>query len=324
VLVPRGSHVQPRVDVIVNRLAKKLAGETPVLLGIRAAVARSSDRARIHETRSLADLEGAVRVILERGTECVVLAGGDGSYLAGTTALHRAFGAALPTVAFAPGGTVCTVARNWGLQGDESAYAERLVDAALDGTTTKVRRPTLRVRDDRGGDRVGFIFGAGLVARFFDAYYEADTQGYASAAALVARIFVGTFTSGRLASRVLSPSPGRVWVDGVLQAPTAWSLIAASVVRDLGLHMHLLYRAAENPDAFHLVASALSARQLSPQVARVLVGRRLRGAGHVDTLARELALELSAEASTYVLDGERIQAGRVTVTAGPVLVHAAL
>ena len=314
--------MHPRVDVIVNRLAKKLAGETPVRRAIEAAVGTAPDRAWIHETRSLDDLAAAVERAAARGTDCVVLAGGDGSYLAGTTALRRAFGANLPTIAFAPGGTVCTVARNWGLRGDEAAYAGRLVTAALAGTTLRTPRPTLRVQDDRGGDRVGFIFGAGLIARFFDAYYDAPTQGYAGAAALVARIFVGTFTGGELAARVLTPSPCQLIVDGVTQGPPAWSLIAASVVRDLGLHMHLLHRAGENPNRFHVVASALPARKLSPQVGRVLLGRKLRGEGHVDTLAREVTLELTAAAPTYVLDGERIVARRVTVTPGPVLDYA--
>jgi diacylglycerol kinase (ATP) len=316
--------VQPRVDVVVNRLASKLAGEKPVLAALRRAATDAPGRVFLHETRSLADLDAAADVIAVRGSDCVILAGGDGSYLAGTTALHRAFGETRrPCIAFAPGGTVCTVARNWGLRGDEAAYAGALIRSALAGTLTRTPRPTLRVRDDHGGDRLGFIFGAGLIARFFDAYYEAPTQGSASAASLVARIFVGTFTGGALASRVLTPSPCRVLVDGQRQAPPAWSLIAASVVRDLGLHMRLLYRAGEETDAFHVVASALPPQHLSPQVGRVLLGRRLRGAGHVDTLARELTVELAGVggASTYVLDGDRIAAGSVTVTAGPVLTY---
>jgi diacylglycerol kinase (ATP) len=318
--------VQPRVDVIVNRLAKKLAQEGPVLSAIRGSIATANERARIHETRSFADLEAAALAIKTRGTDCVVLAGGDGSYLAGTTALHRIFGEDLPPIAFAPGGTVCTVARNWGLRGDEALYTRRLILSALAGTTSHTERPTLHVRDDRGGDRVGFIFGAGLVARFFDAYYDAPTQGYTRAATLVARIFAGTFTGGKLAARVLTPSPCRLILDGRLETPRAWSLIAASVVRDLGLHMHLLYRAAENPAAFHVVASPLPARSLSPQVGRVLLGRRLRGEGHVDALARELRVELGApsEPSTYVLDGDRIVAEVVTVTAGPILHYASV
>jgi diacylglycerol kinase (ATP) len=321
--------VQPRVDIIVNRLASKLGRETPVLSALHSAASEAPGRAFLHETRSLADLDATVRAIALGRSECVVLAGGDGSYMAGTTALRRAFGETLPCIAFAPGGTVCTVARNWGLRGDEATYAGALVRGALAGTMTRTPRPTLRVRDDHAGDRVGFIFGAGLIARFFDAYYEAPTQGYASAASLVGRIFVGTFTGGALASRVLTPSACGVIVDGERQAPPGWSLIAASVVRDLGLHMRLLYRAGEETDAFHVVASALPPRRLSPQVGRVLLGRRLRGAGHVDTLARELTVELAGAdgasgakgVSTYVLDGDRIAAGSVTVTAGPVLAY---
>jgi len=306
--------------VIVNRRAHKLAHEGPILSALRAAVARAPAQASLHETRSFADLEACVTALRARGTDAVLLAGGDGSYLAGASALYRAFGDALPPIGLAPGGTVSTVARNWGLRGNEAAYADRLVRAAIAGTVVHTRRPTLLVRDDRGGSRVGFIFGAGLVARFFDAYYEAPSQGYASAAALVARIFAGTFASGTLATRVLTPSPGRLTVDGVEQLPKAWSLIAASVVGDLGLHMRVLYRAAEREDAFHVVASALPPRKLAPQVGRVLRGKRLRGEGHVDTLAKELRVTLGGkEGSTYVLDGDRIEAGVVTVTPGPVV-----
>lgn len=319
------STVQPRVDLIVNRLAHRLApgGSGRVLDGLRAAIGAegATGRAWLHETGSLEELTAAVATIQARGTDCVLLAGGDGSYMAGTTALWRAFGDRLPPVGFAPGGTVCTVARNWGMSGDPRAYARRLVEEALAGRTRLTPRATLRVRDDRGGDRVGFIFGAGLVARFFDAYYESPTLGYGAAARLVARIFAGTFTSGELARRVLTPGPARVVVDGVRQAPEEWSLLAASVVRDLGLHMRLLYRAGESHSAFHFVASPLPPRQLSPQVGRVLRGRPLRGEGHVDALAREVVIELGPPggASTYVLDGDRIEAGEVTLAPGPVL-----
>ncbi len=322
--------MEPRVDIIVNRLARRLASGGAILRALHEEVAASGGRARLHETASFDDLATAVASIRDRTTDCVVLAGGDGSYLAGTTALRHAFGDALPPIAFAPGGTVCTVARNWGLRGPEEAYARTLIRQVRGGSCLLTTRPTLRVRDDRGGDRVGFIFGAGLVARFFDAYYEAPRQGYAAAAGLVARIFTGTFTSGDLARRVLSPGPARVFVDGELQAPTSWSLIAASVVRDLGIHMRLLYRAGESETAFHAVASALPPRQLAPQVGRVLLGRPLSGDGHVDVLTRELRVELAETSgggdrpSTYVLDGDRIAASHVTVTPGPVLRYASV
>jgi hypothetical protein len=239
--------------------------------------------------------------------------------MAGTTALSRAFGDAMPRVGFAPGGTVSTIARNWGYRGPGAAYAARLVRSACEGTARATRRPTLRVRDDRGGDRVGFIFGAGLVAGFFDAYYAGGILGPAAAAAIVARVFAESFYGGALAARVLARVPGVLAVDGEPHAPRAFSLIAASVVPDLGLHMRLSYRAGERTDRFHLVASALSARALGPQLPRVLAGRRLSGEAHVDTLAREAALTFTEPPGSYVLDGDVFPAGRVTVSPGPVL-----
>jgi diacylglycerol kinase (ATP) len=305
-----------RVEVIVNRLAHHLVDDG----GMRQTLADAAHgRATVHETRSESELARAVESIAMRGAFGVILAGGDGSYMAGTTALSRAFGEAMPRVGFAPGGTVSTVARNWGFHGPGAAYAARLVRSACDGTARSTRRPTLRVRDDRGGDRVGFIFGAGLVARFFDAYYARATRGPGAAADIVARVFAGSFYGGALATRVLARVPAVLTVDGERQTPRAFSLVVASVVSDLGLHMRLSYRAGERTDRFHLVASALSARALGPQLPRVLAGRRLAGEAHVDTLAREAELTFTEPPGSYVLDGDVFAAGRVTVSPGPVL-----
>jgi diacylglycerol kinase (ATP) len=305
-----------KVDVIVNRCAHHLVGDR----GTRGSLVRAArGRATLHETRSLDDLAEVARRLAARGTDAVILAGGDGSYMAGTTALVRAFGGALPRIGFAPGGTVSTVARNWGFRGREAAYAARIVQAAADGTAKVTRRPTLRVRDDAGGDRVGFIFGAGLVASFFDAYYSGGRLGYGVAAAIVARVFGGSFVGGALASKVLARVPATLVVDGAPAAARAFSLVAASVVRDLGLHMWVLYRAAERQDRFHLVASPLPAGALGPQLPRVLVGRRLRGEGHIDALAAEAELSFDGGPGSYVLDGDVFSASRVRVSAGPVV-----
>jgi diacylglycerol kinase (ATP) len=308
--------VSVRVDVIVNRCARHLRTDD----GARARLVRAAEgRATVHETRSVAELEAVAVLLADRGTDAVLLAGGDGSYMAGTTALHRAFGSAMPKVGFAPGGTVGTVAKNWGMRGDDGAYAERIVRAAASERARVTCRPTLRVEDDDGGDRVGFIFGAGLVASFFDAYYADGRLGYGAAAAIVARVFVGSFYGGELASRVLAPVPCRLVVDGEPARARAFSLVAASVVRDLGLHMIVLPRAAERVDRFHLVASPLRARSLGPQLPRVLLGRRLWGEDHVDALAERAELAFDSGRGSYVLDGDVFASSRVRVSPGPVL-----
>lgn len=303
------------MHVVVNRMAHRLAGPSR----LATAIADAAGGATVHETRSLAELSGAAEAIARDGAELVVLAGGDGSYMAGLSALARAFGdERLPALAFAPGGTVGTVARNWGLRGRAVPYARALVHAAASGGGELVTRPTLRVRDSSGGDRRGFIFGAGLVASFFERYYASPHRGTAGAARIVARIFAGSFVGGELAKRVLSPVAARLTIDGEERPAPAYSLVAASVVRDLGLSMRLLHRAGERPDRVHVVASALPPARLGPQMPLVLLGRPLWGRDHVDALARELRLAFDrAGEAAYVLDGDVIRAAEVTVTPGP-------
>jgi diacylglycerol kinase (ATP) len=308
-----------RVDIVVNRLARHLAKDGAIM---RAITHAAGGDATIHETRSIAELDAVARDLARRRASRVVLAGGDGSYMAGVTALARAFGEdALPEIALAPGGTVSTVARNFaradtpwhGVGQSMAKRAARVVDAAIRGSGRVVPHPTLRV-----GDSLGFIFGAGLVASFFDEYYASTRQGYVGAAAIVARIFGGSFVGSALARRVLDPQPCTLTVDGATLAPRAFSLITASVVRNLGLHMLVTYRAGESDDRIHVVASPLGAMALGPQMPLVLAGRRLRGRNHVDALVRELVVRFPRE-SSYVLDGEVIRAREVKVSRGPTI-----
>ena len=308
------------VNLILNRHARHLGGDGPIR---RALLEACRDvGAVVHETGDLAELDAAVRTIAARGTTSVILAGGDGSYMAGVTALARAFGEEeIPTIALAPGGTVGTVARNWGRGrwGGGAKGAGRIVRGVAAGEGESVRRPTLHLTDDRGADLIGFMFGAGLVASFFDEYYAAPAQGYLGAAKIVARVFAQSFVGGPLAARVLDPVAARLTVDGREADAQEWSLVLASVIKDVGLHMLVTPHAGETLGGFHLVASPLGPRALGPQMPRVLAGKRLRGRGHVDEpAARELVLRF-ASGGAYVIDGEVLRAGEVRVRAGPVI-----
>jgi diacylglycerol kinase family enzyme len=305
-------------DVVVNRNASRLAAAG----GLRRAIVDAADRghARIHETYDLDDVTRVARAIAARGTRGVVLAGGDGSYMAGLSALARAFaGRGLPPVAFAPGGTVCTVARNFGMKGSARVAAQRIVRAVCDGSARVQPRPTLRVLDDAGGERIGFIFGAGLVLRFFDAYYAQPRQGLAAAAGIVARVFAGSLTESGSARGVLAPTRCSLRLDGDAHPTQQWTLVLASVVRDLGLHMRVPYRAAEEVERFHVVASGLPARALAAQLPRALAGRPLLGEPSVDALVRSLRVGFEGDDGGYVLDGDMFRARAVRVEAGPVV-----
>lgn len=305
-----------RALVIVNRRARRLAQEGPLLREIR----KPRDGIEIVETSSRAELGPIFRDLRRQATlPVVVLAGGDGSHMTGLTALAEVFQSdPLPPVALAPGGTVGTVARNWGVRGDPATYLSRLLDRLSVGTVVSEQRPTLRIREGSGTERTGFIFGAGLVARFFGLYEAAGANGNRAAAKIVARIFVGSFTGSRYARGVLDPVPCALDVDGVPSPFDRVSLLCASVVPNLGLGMRLTYRAGRTLDRFHVVGTALGPRQLGPQMPLVLAGRPLLGP-RVDELARRLELRFPTSQGAYVLDGDLFQADEIAVTAGPAI-----
>ncbi len=321
-----------RIVTIVNRRAHWLAGEAVTSRALLDVLRARRPGVRVVETHTLTELDAAAQEVARQVPYAIVLAGGDGSYMAGVTALARAFadagrGAELPPLGLAPGGTVSTVARNWGFKGggllsggtsEAARYTSRLLDAIGAGQASTTERPTLHVVDD-SETRVGFIFGAGLVARFFEVYDEEGARGYRGAASIVARIFAGSLARGRLAQRVLTPVPCTVEVDGVRAPFDAASLVCASVVRNLGIGMRLLYRAGEAHDRFHVVASPLEPALLGPQLPLVLAGRPLLGSRRIDCLARRLTLRFPERGGAYVLDGELLRTEQVDVTPGPVL-----
>lgn len=281
-------------------------------------------RATIHETSSVDELAPLLRDILRSDCDFLILAGGDGTFMSGATALARAHreapGRPLPTLALLPLGTVGTIARNFGPR----APVDRLLHAWLHEPERArvVPRPTLRVRsfvDDRVEERIGFIVGTGLVAQFFEEYEARGAGGTRAAARIVARVFVESFRGGPLATRILTPTPVALSVDGQRRQNEGVSLFLASVVRDLGLSMQVCYRAGEHPTRFHVVASSLPPKELGPRAPLVMLGRRIGGHLHVDELASEVELAFTRGQGRFVLDGDLFRADRFTVTAGPIL-----
>jgi hypothetical protein len=259
----------------------------------------------------------------------VVLCGGDGSYGAGATALVEAFGGReAPLIALAPGGTVGTVARSLGVAASGSPIdgIARVVHAALSTSTDVFTTPTLSIAAD-DDTRVGFIFGTGLVASFFQ-LYDPDASrgegpssggGTAAAAKIVARVFAESFVGGPYAKRVLEPLRCDIDVDGRRLPWPGSSLVVASVLRDLGLGMRVTHRGGEDPKRPHAVVSGLPPRALGPRLPRVLRGVPIGAPPepHFDDLVTELTVSFPDSPGPFVVDGDLRVAYRVTVRAGP-------
>jgi diacylglycerol kinase (ATP) len=303
-----------RIVLLANLNAKGLARHPDRLVAIDALC---RDRARVLRSRDIAEVGPALRA-LDGVPDMIILAGGDGSYMAGVTALAQVFGEALPeiTVGLLPVGTVGTIARNLGERGDPLAMLARWLDAP--GALRAIPRTTLRIGAD-GVERIGFIFGTGLIANFFDEYESAGAGGTKIAAKIVARVFIESFRKqgGSLSRKILTPMPLSLFIEGKRAEPNAYSLLCASVLTDLGLSMRVNYRANEDPMRIHLVASSLEPRHLGPRMPYVILGQSIGGAGHIDQLIEHFAISFPQPDGAFVLDGDTFRARDVSVGIGP-------
>lgn len=295
--------------VIVNAKARRLAGR----VGERVRSAARS--AELVETSTLAELDDAVARLSSRETppSVAILVGGDGTHMAGVSAIARAFGdRPMPRVALASGGTVCTTARAWGSRGDPADDVARAL-----ASETFETRGTLAIESPRAPRRVGFIWGTGLVARFFEPY-DAQGGGVAAAAGIAARVFGSALAGTELARKVLSPISAELWIDGARAPGTGWSLAVSSVLRDVGLGIRVTYRAGEDPERIHFVASSASPRGLAAAFPSTFLGRSMGDAATVDALAREVRVRFGdPDGGPWVLDGDTFRTTELTLSAGP-------
>ncbi len=318
------------IHVIANVNARGLSARSEAIARLEG-LARG--RARLHLTHDVSELPGVMSQVVESDCRLVVLVGGDGTFMSGATAIIDALrGRPSPTIGLLPMGTVGTTARNFGDRGDPEVLLDRWIAAFREPAGARahpfgiqvIDRPTLRIRSRRSGDdasetRIGFIFGTGLVARFFEVYEAEGAGGIPLAGRIVARIFTESIVGGPLATRVLTPMPCELWVEGRRHEADGLSLLCASVVRDLGLGMKVSYRAGERTDRVHLVASCLPPRHLGPRMPYVMMGRTIGGQGHVDGLVESFEVRFPDESGPYVVDGDIFRAKSVEVTPGPVL-----
>jgi diacylglycerol kinase family enzyme len=295
--------------VVVNLRAGAIRRDPGLLDRVREAC---RGRATLHATASVEEMARAIEAI-DEGVERLIVLGGDGTHMAAMSELDRVRPGKKPVIALLAGGTMCLTPRAWGASGDVVGDLTRSLRA-----TGRVDRPTLLLTDGEGTRRVGFIWAAGFVSRFFQLYEEAG-GGLSAAAGLTARLAVSALTGGLLARDVLAAVPLRLQIDGQWKSPDAYSLVVSSVHEAVGLGLRVTYRAGAEPGKIHVVASWGTPRELALSLGPALRGRPL-GPHALDELARRATLEAPEGGLVHGnLDGEGLASRRFLLEEGPTL-----
>lgn len=259
-------------------------------------------------------VENTLRGWAARGIDLIGIVGGDGTNLYSLTAIVRAYGeGATPRIAFLGGGTNDITRNGFGFRGTPLDLLERLIGHAR-------ATPSLRtIASDvlRVNDLYAFFFGAGLVARFYQIYYESGAPSRLRVAQ-IAGLFIGSIALGLPRGKeFLAPVACRVSIDGD-DFPGPHRVFLAAKMDRVTFGLRPTYRAREEVGRFHVLLANEPASTYARQIPRLFQGRGFTGEKHIDRLASRMEVHFESE-SPYMVDGELLRGRDVTVTSGPVL-----
>jgi diacylglycerol kinase (ATP) len=298
------------IGIVTNPNALGLVRDPGLAARLAAIVGAEG---RVVETHTPEELAAAVVEFRSLGVDAVGICGGDGTNLSVLSAVLRHYPPAdLPRFVVLRGGTVNTLARNVGVRGGAEDILGRLMAHVRGGTAV----PSVETGLLAVGDRYGFLFGAGMPERFFEAYDGGPATGVAWASVLAARIIGSALVGGRFAHWIFDPVEIAITVDGRRLSQERFTLVVAGTIQDVGLGFRPTYLGGTVPGRFHLVATALSPARLARNAVRCLRGKPLAGQPTFDILAEHAELRF-ARPQSYALDGDRFRATEVSLRAGP-------
>lgn len=286
-------------------------GNRALLPRVRAYCARNPDIFH-YEVEEFDQIPDAMRTIARVHPKVVIINGGDGSVQAALTELHggRHFGEAPPPVAVLPNGKTNLIALDLGAEGDPLEALARIVELAkADLAPHIVQRELIALSDGQGGKPVlgMFLGGAGLAdsilfcrTKIYPLGLPNGISHMLTALAVIVSVVLGI----RAAFLPPRPSPVHVSLNRGGQFSGRYTLLIVTTLEKL-----LLGSKAEGSGGrLKLMAVEQGFGSLFRAVVASIRGRlgrnRLQGV-HIE---QGDEIEIAAESSNVILDGELFQA----------------
>ena len=334
---------EPFADVRPPRVTGGIPQRRPLRVGLinnplsgqnvrRGLLPQVADLLRAHPQVARYDahqpdgLAVAVRELMERETEILIINGGDGTVQAVLTAVMSTPADALPLLAVLPGGTSNTTARNVGYGRQALPALQRILDESARGAVagTVEKRATLRVERNDGphacAPEWAMMFGAGGIYHGIR-LYRSTIESRGMRGQLGAGIAIATFMAKVLSGNggsLFPPLHADVLIDGepVPREPYLGILASTMDRQILGLHTYW----GTGPGPVRMTSMRTAPRRLIGALLAIIRGRSpsyLRPElGYRSVNAQVVRLTFD---SGYTLDGELFHPGSprtdVTLTA---------
>ncbi len=274
------------------------------------------DKGSCHATQDVLDVRAIAEEFAARGIEILCISGGDGTiHHTISTFIHTYGERPLPKIALLRGGTVNNVATAIGLKGTPEEILSRLIlqyHAQKDLHTEQVHCLCIN-------GHYGFLFGNGFVSNFIREYIRMGQGGGSNIAILMTRLIVGSFFQTKYSLQMIHRFDAAVSIDGRPWPFKNYVMVSAGAVEAFGIGVEPFHRARERAGFFHVVAYAMTPRQICGEFWRVWRGKHMQSENRLDALAHELVIHFK-EPMQYMIDGELYEpTNTVTVRSGPAL-----
>ncbi len=301
------------LGVLVNASAGRVRRHPETIARLRDAAGPDA----VFLTRAKEEIPEALQSLRGRGSDTLLVVGGDGTVTRTLTPLFRAWPAEeLPAVALTTSGTVNTIAKSLGTAGSPEWVAKRLQD----GQARELRRRALvRVRADGGEPTSGMIFANGVGVRWLEMYYNDSSLGVRGASSVVARVAASILVRGALARRMFAPFRAELQVDAESFPTRDYTVMVAGGIREIGLGFKPFHTAGSDPQRVHLAVTSAGAFRCLRELPALRAGRQLPGSALRHFPVREARI-LSEAPEPWSLDAEIYPPAReLRLEAGPPL-----
>ena len=305
------------IGVIVNPRSKRNRGRhESVVESLKACVGDEGQVFACGDPESLID---ALTRLRESAISALAISGGDGTYGYIMGHAERIFGAELPPIALLRGGTMNTTANGLGVpRGTTLSLLKKLTDDYRSGMPWRTQpRPLMR-----GGDRLGCLFGTGLVVRYLEEYYRRGRPHPTpwTAATTLMSAAMSALVRGPLIQKLGAPDRLKLSLDGEEIAAADYITIAAGTVPEFGLGFAPFPGCLEDPTRFEMLGTTVSPALFLWDLLRMRTGRSLDPAHGRAQMARSMTLTPTdgREELLVMFDGDVMHLpAPLTVSVGP-------
>ena len=253
-------------------------------------------------TNNIEELAAVAEEFQKEGIEYVLIKGGDGTIHRVITAFANQYGEAeLPKFFLLCGGTMCTLAKSLGLNGDPVKNCQSFISCYL----AKLKFPIINQQTVMWNEKVGFMTGAGAVSSFLALYYDESGAGPWQATKVIAKGIGSLVARGEYVKRMFQSMCCRITIDGNELGPHEHKALLISTIKGIGLGFKPTPLAYDKFGHFHcLVADLeLKAWEVLLNAPAIYLGRVLKNPKVHNFVASKVVIE-PYEKFKYTIDGE--------------------